>query len=277
MPFWRMIKQGNDIFETTHQEPTVDVCAKHYVFDGESKGHFDARRPCPAYKLPDEIEAAVQAKQQKDDRDYAALVARNTPTVPFNTGVDGGMNQLFLAKLKADDAKLNSGSPIFALMSSQHVPAMGNNVNPPRLPDADATATTASIAPAAPPPPRIASADSGESHSMFRGLTNGNWFGHDDTPSSPAPAVAQQPRPTVEAKAEPAHHAHPAAHSTPTAHPQVAERKPAPPQAPAATASATPPAPPAAQPPAPQAPALMAGAAPVVSSSSFNSRWAEVH
>jgi murein L,D-transpeptidase YafK len=275
MPFWRMIKQGNDIFETTHQEPKIDVCAKHYVFDGETNGHFDPRRPCPAYKLPDEIASAVSSKQQKDDRDYATLVARGTPTVPFNTGVDGGMNQLFVAKLKAEDSKLNSGSPIFALMSSQHVPAMGNNVNPPRSLDSDTTTTTASVAPAAPaPPPRVASADSGESHSMFRSLTPGNWFGHDDPPRPPAPtqAMAQQPkpRPTVEAKAEPAHHAHPTA---PPARPQVAERKPAPPQAPAAASTA----PPAPQAPAPQAPALMAGAAPVVSSSSFNSRWAEVH
>jgi hypothetical protein len=161
-------------------------------------------------------------------------------------------------------------------MSSQHVPAMGNNVNPPRLPDSDMTVTTASVAPSPPPapaapPPRVASADNGESHSMFRSLTPGNWFGHDDPPQPPAPtqAVAQQPkpRPTVEAKADTAHHAHPA----PPAHPQVAERKPVPPQAPAATASAAPPA------PAPQAPALMAGAAPVVSTTSFNNRWAEVH
>jgi murein L,D-transpeptidase YafK len=276
MPFWRMIKQGNDIFETTRQEPKVDVCAKHYVFNGETKGHFDPRKPCPAYKLPDEIASAVSLKQQKDDRDYAALVARGTPTVPFNTGVDGGMNQLFLAKLKAEDTKLSSGSPILSLMSSQHVPAMGNNVNPPRLPDSDMTVTTASVAPSPPPapaapPPRVASADNGESHSMFRSLTPGNWFGHDDPPRPPAPtlAVAQQPkpRPTVEAKADTAHHAHPA----PPAHPQVAERKPVPPQAPAAIASAAPPT------PAPQAPALMAGAAPVVSTTSFNNRWAEVH
>jgi murein L,D-transpeptidase YafK len=282
MPFWRMIKEGNDIFETTHQEPKVDVCAKHYVFNGETKGHFDPRRPCPAYKLPDEIASAVSLKQQKDDREYAALVARGTPTVPFNTGVDGGMNQLFLAKLKAEDSKLNSGSPIFALMSSQHVPAMGNNVNPPRLPDADTAATTASVAPAAPapaaPPARVASADSGDSHSMFRSLTSSsNWFGHGDAPPPPAPtqAVAQpKPRPTVDAKAEAAHRPHPVPHATPPARPQVAEHKSASPQPPAATASAAPPAPQAV---APQAPALIAGAAPVVSTTSFNNRWAEVH
>src|SRR5579872_372672 len=35
MPFWRMIKVGNDHFETTHLEPKVDVCNRHYVFDAQ--------------------------------------------------------------------------------------------------------------------------------------------------------------------------------------------------------------------------------------------------
>src|ERR1700722_9775880 len=262
MPFWHMIKQGNDIFETTRQEPKVDVCAKHYVFNGETKGHFDPRKPCPAYKLPDEIASAVSLKQQKDDRDYAALVARGTPTVPFNTGVDGGMNPLFLAKLKADQDKITGTSTIFSLASSQHVPAMGNNVNPPRPPDTDTTASTASFAPAAPaaPPDRVASADTGASHSVFRSLMPGHWLGHDDT--QPPPVAQSQPvalpksRPAIEAKvveAKVEHHARPAPHPTP-AHPQVAERKPA--QAPPAADAA-----PAPSAPAPQAPALMAGAA----------------
>ena len=275
MPFWRMIKQGNDIFETTHQEPKVDVCGRHYVFDGETKGHFDPRRPCPAYRLPDEIASAVSLKQQKDERDYAALVARGTPTVPFNTGVDGGMNPLFLAKLKADEDKLTGTSTIFSLASSQHVPAMGNNVNPPRPPDTDATATTASVAPAA-PVARVASADTGASHSMFRSLVPGNWFGHGDTQPPPVapnqPVALPKPRPAIAAKVETSRHARQAPHPTPSAHPQVAERK-QPPQAPAVAANVAP-APPA---PAPQAPALIAGAAPVVSTTSFNTRWAEVH
>jgi murein L,D-transpeptidase YafK len=282
MPFWRMIKQGNDIFETTHQEPKVDVCGKHYVFDAETKGHFDPRLPCPAYRMPDEIASLVSAKQQKDDREFAALVARNTPTVPFNTGVDGGMNQIFLAKLRADENKLTSNSPLFSLGGEQHVPAMGNNVNPPHLPDA--AATTASIAPPAPPQDtRVATSGAGTSHSSpFGNLLDSKWFGRDEAqPPQQAqtrPAAPPKPRPVAEAKAEPQHHARPAAHPAPR--PQVAERKPAPAQATAPAAPSVASAPqPAPQVPAfvPQAPAMMAGAVPVVSSSSFNSRWAEVH
>src|SRR5262249_45476059 len=33
--FWKMLKVGNDHFETTHLEPKVDVCDRQYVFDAQ--------------------------------------------------------------------------------------------------------------------------------------------------------------------------------------------------------------------------------------------------
>src|SRR6266516_2965555 len=35
MPFWKMLKEGNDHFEVTHLEPKVNVCEGRYVFDAE--------------------------------------------------------------------------------------------------------------------------------------------------------------------------------------------------------------------------------------------------
>jgi len=35
MPFWQMLKEGNDHFEATRLEPKVDVCEKRYVFNAE--------------------------------------------------------------------------------------------------------------------------------------------------------------------------------------------------------------------------------------------------
>jgi murein L,D-transpeptidase YafK len=35
MPFWRMLKDGNDHFEVTRLEPKVNVCEYRYVFDAE--------------------------------------------------------------------------------------------------------------------------------------------------------------------------------------------------------------------------------------------------
>src|SRR5690606_38274048 len=36
VPCWKMLKEGNDRFEVTRQEPKVDVCEKRYVFDAQA-------------------------------------------------------------------------------------------------------------------------------------------------------------------------------------------------------------------------------------------------
>jgi hypothetical protein len=100
MPFWRMLKEGYDHFEVTRLEPKVDVCEKRYVFDAETKDHFNPVGKCPAYKIDDELVAAVAEKQQNDERQTAELVSRGTQTVPVRTGLDGGMNPTFLAAFR---------------------------------------------------------------------------------------------------------------------------------------------------------------------------------
>jgi murein L,D-transpeptidase YafK len=277
MPFWRMIKEGNDHFEVTRQEPKVDVCEKRYVFDAETNGRFDPKGRCPTLRVPAEVTAAVAEKKQRDEQEFAALVSRGTPTVAIKTGADGGMNPVFLAKVRSQD-KFDENGRIFSLASTQHVPAMGNNVNPPKIP-ADADTTTASVAPAA-PSARVASADTGSSQSMFGSLFSSKLFGlrGDTEPQAQPQQPAPKPRPAAEARATPApRNAAGAIRPTQPAppHPQVAEeRKPAPPSpAPTATASNWPtPAPAPAPVPAP-APGMITGAAPVVSSNSFESRW----
>src|SRR5436190_19892124 len=93
IPFWKMLKQGNDHFELTHQEPVVEVCEKRYVFnpqaaqnatpvDGIKVGtpwggfrdqsqqtslKFNPAGKCPAYEVPAEVAAAVKEKQHQDN------------------------------------------------------------------------------------------------------------------------------------------------------------------------------------------------------------------
>jgi murein L,D-transpeptidase YafK len=114
--FWKMLKQGNDHFEVSRQQPKVDVCEKRYVFNaGEPAGmstapKFDAVGRCPAYEVADEVEIAVAEKQKADEAEFARLVRRGTPTVPVVMGQDGGMHPSFLAKLNPQhvrDAKGN--------------------------------------------------------------------------------------------------------------------------------------------------------------------------
>ena len=137
MAFWRMIKQGYDHFEVSRQEPKVNVCEKHYVFDAESPNggaapSFNARGHCPAYQTSAAIAGLLQDKETADARQYAELVSRNTPVVPSRAGVDGGMHPTFMAKLQPKginllDSVFADSKPIVGAQPG----AMGNNVNPP--------------------------------------------------------------------------------------------------------------------------------------------------
>ena len=48
LAFWKMLKVGNDHFETTHLEPRVDVCDRRYVFDAQAP----ASQPDPPVFVP---------------------------------------------------------------------------------------------------------------------------------------------------------------------------------------------------------------------------------
>jgi len=58
MPFWKMLKEGNDHFEVTHLEPKVDVCERHYVFDAQALASstkplaFSPTGRCPPMRCP---------------------------------------------------------------------------------------------------------------------------------------------------------------------------------------------------------------------------------
>jgi murein L,D-transpeptidase YafK len=125
MPFWRMLKEGNDHFEVTHLEPKIDVCEKRYLFDAEpvggvanyqsrnesdswqSTGVATATTPvtlpfnptgwCPAYAIPQEIALAVAEKNRRDESQMTELLSRGTSAVPVQKGRAGGMETGVLA------------------------------------------------------------------------------------------------------------------------------------------------------------------------------------
>ena len=105
MPFWTMLKEGNDHFEVTHLEPKVDVCDRHYVFDAQPPDNsakplvFSPTGRCPAYQVPQEIAGPALEKQRNDEYQFAQLVKENAPTEPLVWGTDGGMNRVFANKL----------------------------------------------------------------------------------------------------------------------------------------------------------------------------------
>jgi murein L,D-transpeptidase YafK len=104
MDFWKMLKIGNDHFEATRLEPKVDVCDRSYVFDAYQPPNsskflvFDATVKCPAFVVNPKIARKALEKQHADDLEYAQLVAENVSVAPIYSGLDGGMNKVFLAR-----------------------------------------------------------------------------------------------------------------------------------------------------------------------------------
>ena len=269
MPFWRMIKEGYDHFEVTRHEPKVDFCEKKYVFDASRPAGatrdpvFDASAKCPAYTVPDDITAAVREKEQADEAEYAKLVAKGTPVVKLNTGIDGGMNQVFASRVPGGSTGLSDNNEGQGLSLAALSPAPGtipSHVNPPRAMNADEVATSAPPE-SATPSARGTAVNAPEKSGLLSTLRK---VGANATADSAArapkaaesrPVTAAAPR-TVAAKPAEVRQA---AVRTPNK-PQQATDAPA-------TTSATPPAPLQTQ------TALVSGASPVLQSNSFDSRF----
>jgi murein L,D-transpeptidase YafK len=104
MDFWKMLKIGNDHFETTHLEPKVDVCDRHYVFNAHQTANlsqplvFDPTGKCPAFVVNPKIARSALEKQHADEVEYTQLVKANVSVAPIYSGLDGGMNKIFLAR-----------------------------------------------------------------------------------------------------------------------------------------------------------------------------------
>jgi murein L,D-transpeptidase YafK len=281
MPFWRMIKEGYDHFEVTRQEPKVDFCEKKYVFDAAKAPNatrepvFDASAKCPAYVIPDEVADAVREKQQADAAETAKLISRGTPVARMNTGIDGGMNKVFAARVPEGNTGLSEGGDgqSLSLLALSRAPGtIPSHVNPPHAPSdnlllgAPEEPKLAAV-PAAPAPTRVANAaPNAQNDGFFSSLARKVGIGGsaDATASTPPPATPAKPK-VIEAKrSEPPRHEAAVKPSAPKAEPkQAASRPPLKPSVSDTPAAAAPAA----------APAQVAGSAPIVSSNSFDSRF----
>jgi murein L,D-transpeptidase YafK len=104
LPFWKMLKIGNDHFEATHLEPKVDVCNRTYVFNAQRAPNsrmpfaFKPTGSCPEYVVDPKIASLALEKQRADELEYARLVAANVPAAPVYSELDGGMHEAFVAQ-----------------------------------------------------------------------------------------------------------------------------------------------------------------------------------
>jgi murein L,D-transpeptidase YafK len=104
LAFWKMLKIGNDHFEATHLEPKVDVCDRRYVFDAQAAPNspnplvFNPTGKCPAFVVNPKIARRALEKQRTDKVEYAQLLKDDVPAAPIYSGLDGGMNEVFLTR-----------------------------------------------------------------------------------------------------------------------------------------------------------------------------------
>jgi hypothetical protein len=104
LTFWKLLKIGNDHFEATHLEPKVDVCNRLYVFDAQPPPNspnplvFNPTGKCPTFVVNPKIARRALEKLRTDEVEYAQLLEDNVPTAPIYSGLDGGMNKVFLAR-----------------------------------------------------------------------------------------------------------------------------------------------------------------------------------
>ena len=159
MPFWRMLKEGNDHFEVTRLEPKIDVCEKRYVFNARAPGgnfsplNFSPKGKCPVYEVPQEIASAVQNKQRNDEFQFAQLASRGTPVAPVRSGRDGGMHPTFVAKLQPREVIDERGNAKL-VVDRNSLSAVASSA--PQQNDSFETATTAATVMAAASPVEVA-------------------------------------------------------------------------------------------------------------------------
>jgi len=304
MAFWKMIKEGDDHFLVSHQEPKVDVCERHYVFDAVPPANstkplaFNPTGRCPAFDTDPQIAQAAMDKQRNDEYQLAQLISRDVPTAPLATETDGGMNRVFAAKLENPTYTYDDEGHL-------HVPPLQPGRLPPAIsgPRSSDTETAGLTAPsgtsgssfgsffnsmlaskpasapaAAPASPQVASAETNPpSHTSFFG----SLFGakQDSAPPATAAGETDGAEPTATGTAKPAK-SRPAAHNEPAAVAglrlkptrdtdksevaDAAKPKSAPAPAPQKEASAAPPS---------SNGGLLHGAQPVLPTGSFDSRW----
>jgi murein L,D-transpeptidase YafK len=278
MAFWKMIKVGYDHFELTRQEPKVTYCEKKYVFDAirapnaKNDPVFNVSAKCPAYAIDEQLADAMQQRQEEEQAEYNRLVSRGTPVAKLNTGIDGGMNQVFASHVPGGSTGLSEGGDGqgLSLLSISRAPGtIPGTVNPPRAPWQQQQGGDEPVVAAAPPAQgtKVASAapaQQPQSEGFFASLGRKIGIGGSDTTAATPPPQTATAKPKAEAKPLPKAF-------KPVETKQAAARPPLKPSVtdtPAAAAPAT-----AAT---PAKDTMVAGSQPIVQPNSFDSRFSAV-
>ncbi len=210
--FWKMLKEGYDHFDATHQEPKVAVCDKHYVFDAAAPDDstkplsFNAKGACPAYQLDKTVADAVLEQHRQEQYKMAEYIANGVSTVPSRTGVDGGMNPVFADKLGTQEGYDSKGRLIRVATAPGSLPRTPDKPAPAPIisvpeaapvaaPEAAPQTETAPVVMASVPMPRPApQPKQGEAPAKPTSIAGiiGSWFGRSKAEAASTPAQNEQ-------------------------------------------------------------------------------------
>ena len=206
--FWKMLKEGYDHFNATHQEPKVAVCERHYVFDPAAPDNatrplsFNPKGACPAYQLDKTLADAVLDQRRQEQFKMAEYIASGVETVPSRAGIDGGMNPIFLAKLSTHNDFDNNGRTLELAGNTVAPGALPRTPNPPAQtaqaskpqPPVSAPVVLASVPlPQPAPQPKQGEAPPAEEKPTSIAGVIGNLFGGSKAEAAPsAPPPEQQ-------------------------------------------------------------------------------------
>lgn len=111
--FWKMLKEGNDHFEITHQAPKIDVCSKRYVFNSAVQPgiEYSPTGECPTeMSVHPSIQREVANKQARDEAKELIIASKlekqNNGTGLALFGGGGGK------KTETAEAVAQVGSPV---------------------------------------------------------------------------------------------------------------------------------------------------------------------
>lgn len=80
IPFWSMLKAGNDAFLATEQPPKVAVCDRRYVFNAAVTSDLDPRGPCPLG-----IDTIAVAEAHQPGQPSSASIPSNTGALAYRS------------------------------------------------------------------------------------------------------------------------------------------------------------------------------------------------
>ncbi|RCS22362.1 hypothetical protein DUT91_18335 [Phyllobacterium salinisoli] len=83
-PFWKMLKEGYDLFEITKVPPKVDVCEKRYVFNNTAIGPegIAPNAACPAVGEPDPLRMSYMSYQKTFETAFSAAQKKSSKQAP---------------------------------------------------------------------------------------------------------------------------------------------------------------------------------------------------